>query len=111
MPRKYQQGCVDVIALDDRLTGDEAQQLHALVAETVHTGLPQIVIDLRSVRLIDSAGLESLCDANDACRRRGGEMRVASANRVVRDVLRITGVDEQFGVCDDVIVAAGEFAQ
>ncbi|QDU90383.1 STAS domain protein [Pirellulimonas nuda] len=111
MPKHYQQGCIDVIALDERLTGDNVHEVHAALTGILQAGLPQAVIDLRGVRFIDSAGLECLCDFHTACRKHGGEMRLAAPGRVVRDVLRITGLDAQLGVSDDVIAAAGEFAQ
>lgn len=67
MPQSYQQGCVEVIRLDDRLTLDEVDEARPLLFAAMQDKLPQIVIDLRRVRLIDSAGLELLSDVQAAC--------------------------------------------
>ena len=111
MPKKYQQGCVDVIALDDRLTSENVEEARGALTESLRAGVPQMIVDLRMVRFVDSAGLECLCEVHAASRQRGGELRLASPGRLVRDVLRITGLDELLGVSEDVIAAAGEFAQ
>lgn len=111
MPRKYQQGCIDVIALDERLTSENVEEVRAALVQTLGAGLPQVVVDLRAVRFIDSAGLECLCDFHSACRQRGGDLRLATPGRLVGDVLQVTGLDQQFGISSDVIAAAGEFAE
>ncbi len=74
-------------------------------------GLPQVVLDLSRVRVLDSAGLEWLCDLADDCRRHGGEALLAAPSSLVRDILRITGIDERIGVNDNVIAAVGVFSQ
>ncbi|MAT72342.1 MAG: anti-anti-sigma factor [Planctomycetaceae bacterium] len=111
MPSKYQQGCVDVVVLDERLTSDNVEEAQAALFETLRAGLPQVVVDLRAVRFVDSAGLECLCDFHAACRQRGGDLRLASPGRLVTDVLHVTGLADQIGTSHDVIAAAGEFAQ
>jgi anti-anti-sigma factor len=107
---RFQQGCVDVVQLDERLTLDEVDSVRALLLDAVQGKLPQVVVDLRRVRLVDSAALELLCDIGAACRQRGGVMRLAGAGPLVRDVLRITGLDRRFPMHDDFASAAGAFA-
>lgn len=111
MPQSYQQGCVNVISLDERLTNDEAATLQPLLVGATKHRLPQLILDLRRVRVVDSAGLELLCEVHASCLARGGMLRIASAGTLVRDVLRVTGLDEELGLCDDVVSAAGAFAQ
>lgn len=111
MPKSYQQGCVDVVSLDERLTCEEVEEVRAALNQALLGGLPQVVVDLRGVRIVDSIGLECLCEFHESCRKRGGEMRLASPRPLVCDVLRVTGLDRQIGIASDVISAAGEFAQ
>ena len=73
-------------------------------------GQPRVVLDLQHVPLIDSAGLEALLDSRDECVRRAGTMHLATPNRLCRDILRVTGLDHQFSIFDDVISAVGSFA-
>ncbi|MCA9240620.1 MAG: STAS domain-containing protein [Planctomycetales bacterium] len=110
MPSSYQQGCIDVVVLDDRLTGDVSDELIGLLNNVLRGGLPQVVIDLSNVRLADSEGLECLCEFQEKCAARGGDLRLAAPRPLISDVLRVTGVDEKVLVSDDVIAAAGEFA-
>ncbi len=109
--QSYQQGCVDVYPLDERLTLDEVDAFRPLLAGALAQRLPQVVIDLRRVRLIDSAGLELLCEIQSACIRRGGAMRLAAPSALLLDVLRVTGLDEEFDLHQDVVTAAGAFAR
>lgn len=111
MPRTYEQGCVTVVVLDERLNGDAAGEVTAALSDAVGTALPQVVVDLSGVRVADSAGLECLCELGDKCRNRGGDARLAAPRPLLRDVLSVTGVDAQLSVVDDVITGAGEFAR
>lgn len=110
MPKRYQQGCVEVIQLDERLTLGELDVVRPLMGPALQERLPQIVADLRRVRIIDSAGLELLSEIQASCLRRGGMLRLAGANALLRDVLRVTGLDQDFTLHADVVAAAGAFA-
>jgi anti-anti-sigma factor len=61
--------------------------------------------------LIDSAGLELLVQTNQRCISRGGGMQLAAASTLIRDVLRITGLDHEMSLHRDVVLAAGVFAR
>ncbi len=110
MPQRYQQGCVDVIQLDEKLTTQEVAHVQSLLQAAIGERLPQVVADLRRVRVIDSAGLELLFDSQQACLKRGGTMRLASASVLVQEVFRITGLGQEFSQYPDVVAAAGAFA-
>ena len=105
-----QQGCVDVIQLDERLTVDEAESVRVLVDTAMRNKLPQIVVDMRRLRLLDSAGLELLCESRESCVRRGGMLRLAGASSLVVDIFRITGLGGEFPSHDTIASAAGAFA-
>jgi anti-anti-sigma factor len=110
MVTRYQQGCVDVIQLDERLTHEEVEAAEAELRAVLHDRLPQVVLDMRRVRLVDSAGLELICETHTRCQRRGGAMHLASASPLLRDVLRITGLNQELILHADVVAAAGAFA-
>lgn len=110
MAQCYQQGCVEVIQLDERLTLDEVDAVRPWLSAALQERLPQVVVDLRRVRLIDSAGLELLSETHAHCQRRGGALRLAGASVLLRDVLRVTGLDQDFTLHADVVAAAGAFA-
>lgn len=110
MVQRYNQGCVDVIQLDEQLTIDDMGASQVEFAAVLKERIPQVVVDLRRLRLIDSAGLELLCNSQAICLRRGGAIRLASAGPLLRDVLRVTGLDQEFSMHTDVAAAAGAFS-
>ena len=110
MLNHYQQGCVDVVQLDDRLTVEEVDAVRASLDSVFQGRLPQVVLDMRRVRLVDSAGLELICDSHEKCLQRGGAIRLAAASPMLRSIFRITGIEKELALHPDVVSAAGAFA-
>ncbi len=110
MIHRYKQGCVDVIQLEERMTRDEMESVQVEFAVALQERMPQVVVDFRRVRLIDSAGLELLVNSQIECLRRGGAIRLASVGPLLRDVLRVTGLDQELSQHIDVASATGAFA-
>ena len=110
MAQRYLQGCVEVVQLDERLTIEEVSTVNSLLTSVLGNRLPQIIFDMRRVRLIDSAGLELLQRVHHHCMSRGGAVQIASPTQNVREVLRITGLDAELSLHRDVLSAAGAFA-
>ena len=104
------QGAVDVIRGREPLNSETIESVRSLIKQCLATGQPRVVLDLQHVPLIDSAGLETLLDSRDECVRRAGTMHLATPNRLCRDILRVTGLDTQFVIFDDVLSAVGSFA-
>ena len=111
MFEKLRQGAVDIVSGDDPLTADNIDSARRILTESTQSGQPRIVLDLRKIPLIDSAGLELLIELQDECIRRGGRMQLCGANPLCRDILRITNVSQHFEQFDDAVSAAGSFAQ
>ncbi len=53
-----------------------------------------IVLDFVNVPLVNGALLEVLLDAHDQLTRVGGELKVANANTLIRDIFYLTGVED-----------------
>lgn len=104
------QGAVEVIAGRDSLNGEACGDLNGLVEGLLRQGQPRVVVDLARVPLMDGTGLEWLLDLEDQCRRRGGAVKLAAPSPLCRDILTVTGLDEQFEVFDAVLDAVGSFA-
>lgn len=110
MAQRYLQGCIEVVQLDERLTVDEVPTVDTLLKSAIGSRLPQLILDLRKVRLIDSAGLELLLETHQHCSNRGGSLHLAAPSPHLREVLRITGLDAEMLLHRDVVGAAGAFA-
>ncbi|HEX5470474.1 MAG TPA: STAS domain-containing protein [Lacipirellulaceae bacterium] len=105
------QGAVDVISGGDRISGEHVAELAALLETCVERGQPQIVLDLHSVAVIDSAGLELLLDYQEKCQRMGGALKLANAGTLCREVLKATGVGARFETFRDSGGAVRSFVQ
>ena len=67
-----------------------------VVNEQVEQGNKKIVIDLREVSFIDSAGLGDLMAAYTIARRFGGVIKLVSDSRKVDELLDITRISSVF---------------
>jgi anti-anti-sigma factor len=110
MPKQYKQGCVVVLECEERLDAAQAQGIKDTVARLLTEGSTAVVCDLRKTRVIDSQGLELLLDTAQACARKHGCLRLASANELCRDILTVTGVGNQIESYHDTLSAVGAFS-
>lgn len=105
------QGAVEVVVPNVPLKSDYVDELHETVQHCVNNGIPMLVVNLHDVPLMDSAGLEALLDARDAVERRGGMLKLAGPTPLSQDILRISGVGQQFEVFPDEKSAVRSFVQ
>ncbi len=108
---RSRQGAVDVISGTDPLNVDHVEDASTVVDECLAAGQPRLVLDLREIPLLDSAGLEFLLEVRDRCIERGGQLQLAAPNVLCRDILEVTGVTSDFELFSDAVEAAGSFAQ
>ncbi|MFG0332616.1 MAG: STAS domain-containing protein [Maioricimonas sp. JB049] len=103
-------GAVDVITGDAPLNVDSCDDMMREIETCLSQSQPRLVIDLRDVPLIDSAGLELLLDVQDRCVQSGGTCKLAAPNPLCTDILHATAVGLEFETYPDAIAAAGSFA-
>jgi len=70
------------------------------VLQSVIDDATRVVVDLSSVRFIDSTGLSLLVRAHRRLRNAGGTFAVRSPSEMAARVLEITGLDAVFGLLD-----------
>ena len=107
---RSRQGAVDVITGDVPLNVDTCGDFQQQIEACLNRGQPRLVIDLRDVPFIDSAGLELLLDIQDRCVQSGGTCKLAAPNPLCTDILTATAVGLEFETYPDAIEAAGSFA-
>ena len=95
-------GDTAVIRLHGRITELEAHGLEQQLLEQVEQGRPKVVLDLTDVPFITSACLGALMVAHKRGRERGGYLRVACAQPLVRQVLQMTKLTRLFGLYESV---------
>ena len=81
--------------LDIAVLPNATKQLRALDTADV------AVIDMRSVTYIDSAALGMLVAARDRVISSGGSLRIVSADKRVKRLLTVTGIDKSVSVYEE----------
>jgi anti-sigma B factor antagonist len=101
-------GDVFILRCDGRIAyGDECAVLRERVVNML-AGTPKFIVNLKGVDYVDSEGLGMLVGLLVSARNRGGELKLASPRKRVRDLLRRTNLHGVFSVYenDDEAVAA-----
>ena len=105
------QGAVHVVHGDDPLNIDSVEEMEKLLQGCLGKGLPRVVVDLKKIPLIDSAGINLLLDFKDTCQRSGGDLKVAAPNRLCEEILFMTGLDQDIEVFQETLQAVGSFVR
>lgn len=99
---------VEMITLSGRLDALEARGLRDLFDSHIAAGRNRIVVDLRGLEFVDSAGLAALVKGMKECRASGGDLRLVSPT--AKDAMRVfelTRFDRVFDMVDDPESALG----
>jgi anti-anti-sigma factor len=103
------QGAIDVIGGGDRLSGDRVPVLADVLDSCAKRGQPRVVLDLQTIALMDSAGLELLLSTHEEFQRSGGALKLANAGALCSEVLKVTGVGARFEIFGDTGSAVRSF--
>jgi anti-sigma B factor antagonist len=79
------------------------------VNETVEQGYKNILLNLRDVRHIDSAGVGELMSCYTSVRNRGGQLKLMNLSKNIHNLLQITKLYTIFEVEDDEPTAVASF--
>lgn len=105
------QGTVDLVQTNAPLTDDNVPAAVEFFDRLTVSGQPRVVFGMQGIALIDSDGLELLLDVQDKCTSRGGEMKLLQPGPLVREILKVTEVDQRFEIYKDVVKAIGSFSR
>lgn len=111
MFRVETQGAVDVVHVDGPLNVDSVEHLHDTLTARLSDGLPMVVLDMADVPIMDSAGLDSLLDAQEQIALQGGTLKLCNLAPLCQEVLRVTEVGNCFDCFSETKSAVGSFAQ
>jgi anti-sigma B factor antagonist len=102
----------DVVIVDtigELRLGEGTNVLRQVVNETVEQGYKNILLNLRDVRHIDSAGVGELMSCYTSVRNRGGQFKLMNLSKNVHNLLQITKLYTIFEVEDDEPTAVASF--
>lgn len=89
-------GRTTVICPQGPVTGSDADQLAGIFAQVLKEEPAGVVLSAETVAFVDSRALEVLMQAGEDLIRAGKVLRIAGANPLVRDVIRLTGLAPLF---------------
>jgi anti-sigma B factor antagonist len=85
-----------VVRLAGELDLQVADDVGAAVDELLDAGCPEVVVDLRDLRFLDSSGVHMLIEAKRSAERRRRALALIRGPRSVHRVLQITGTEALF---------------
>ena len=106
-----QSGPVSIVDLAGRVTlGEGAIQVRDAIKKVVQGGATNVLVNLREVGYLDSAGLGELVSAYTGLRNAGGRLKLMSVQSSVKQLLKITNLDAVFATYEDEASALQSFA-
>jgi anti-sigma B factor antagonist len=97
-----QVGEVSVIDLKGKITlGDGNLLIREMLTDLMGQNKKLVVLNLREVDHIDSAGIGELVRSHSTLRRRGGQLKLANLSPKVRDVIEMTSLHRVFDIYGD----------
>lgn len=89
--RHYQN--VAILSLTGRLDAVTLPLFAQTINEQVATGYNRLVVDLKKVEYLSSAGISGLLKAAQQARQEGGDFRLANVRAHVKYLLNLAGID------------------
>ena len=95
-----------VLSPQERLVaGGPAEQLEKEIQTSLKAGVQRVVVDMRKVPAIDSAGVRALVRGHTSSERLSRQFILVSPNEKVREVLRLSLLEQVFTINDSIRVA------
>jgi anti-anti-sigma factor len=89
-----------IVSVKGELDVGVASQVAETIDDLLEVGFTRIVVDLRELSFLDSAGVHTLITAEDDARRRGSALSVVRGPRRVHRVFELTGADSMLAFDD-----------
>ncbi|MFZ0283669.1 MAG: STAS domain-containing protein [Terriglobales bacterium] len=103
-------GDVTVLDVSGRITlGEGNVILREMVRDLAEQGHKRIVLSMAEVHYVDSSGVGELVKAHTTMRNQGGELKLASLNKRVHDLLELTRLSAIFAIEKDEASAIRSF--
>ncbi len=87
------------------IAGGPAEQLEQQIQASFRQGVTRVIVDLRAVPVLDSAGVRALVRGHTTAERLGRKFLLLGPNSKVREVLRLSLLEQVFTICDSFSVA------
>jgi anti-sigma B factor antagonist len=106
-----QSGSVTIVDLSGRITlGEGSGMLRATIKDLVTAGTKNILLNLKDVSYIDSAGLGEMVGSYATVTNQGGQIKLLNVQSKVHDLLQITKLYTVFAAYSNEAEAVNSFA-
>jgi anti-sigma B factor antagonist len=89
--------------------GEGTDVLRTVIRDQVEHGYKNILLNLRDVRHIDSAGVGELMSCYTSVRNQGGQLKLMNLSKNVHNLLQITKLYTIFEVVEDEATAVASY--
>ena len=100
---------VSLVTVSGRVDSATAPDFEKALQALVQANRSQIVLDLKGVEYMSSAGIRGMVSAIKSARASGGDLRLAHPSVRVKEVLELAGLLSIFTIYDDLVEAVGSF--
>ena len=98
--KSREEGGVQVVNMVGNLDTNTSQEAETFLNELISGGSNKILINLKEVNYMSSAGLRILLATTKKLKGAGGELRISDLNEIVDEVFEISGFIMIFSVFD-----------
>lgn len=99
----------EVVHIAGRIDSSTAPEMQDKLNGLLNRGRYNLVLNMKDVPFISSAGLRTLLSALQACKKRGGDVRLSEVSDQVARVLELTSFDVHFKCFASDVEAVGSF--
>lgn len=100
---------VAILSLSGRLDSVSTPQFAQAIGEQIAAGYYRLVVDLKKVDFISSAGIKEMIRGVQHTRREGGDVRIANAPPQIKQILLLAGVDTIIKLYPNVVGATASY--
>ena len=106
-----QVGSVTIVDITGNIVFGETTALRSVTRDLMSKGFKTIVFNLSDVDHIDSSGVSCVVGTYTSVRNQGGDLKLLSPTKKVRDLLRFTNLDAIFEILGDEASAIRSFGE
>ena len=82
------------------IAGGAAEELERQIQATLRSGVQHVIVDLRHVPVVDSAGIRALIRGHTSAQRLGRRLTICGPNARVRQEIGLLGLQDVLQICD-----------
>lgn len=99
----------EVVYVRGRIDSSNAPEMQEKLNGLLNRGRYNLVLNLKDVPFLSSAGLRALLSTLQACKKHGGDVRLSEVSEQVDRVLELTSFDMHFKCFPSDVEAVGSF--